>query len=184
MSERTTRAPVLERPSGGLLSRTALAAALCAPLAPVPAQAQEDTREIFVELQKVKQQLQEIQQKALEHPEIQEDRAKFEEDLAAAIEEIDPQADEKRERLAELQTEMQQAQQAGNQGKVSSLMDEAFGIQEALQQVEAQAMSRGTLARSLERLQEKLLKRMKEIEPNVEELMQREVELTAKLQGG
>ncbi|MFQ5679999.1 MAG: hypothetical protein ACE5HP_11145 [Gemmatimonadota bacterium] len=140
-------------------------------------------QEAFAELQQIRRQLAEIRQEALQDEEIAAESGRLQEMMAAAMRKADPRANEKRDRLDDLRTEMREAQEAGNQSKITRLMDEAQELQADLQKAQAEAMQDQRISRSIEKVQKMLEKKMKEINPEVGKLLSREEKLTEELQG-
>lgn len=141
----------------------------------------EERQELTAELQQVAQQLVGIQQRAMQDPELQEEQAATEEKVIAAMTELDPEAQEKLDRMGELQGELRTAQEESDQQEIGSLLQEQRQLQQSLQQTQARAVQQEEVAASIESFRESLLAAMVEVDPQAEELLQRQEELQAEL---
>lgn len=141
----------------------------------------EERQELTAELQQVAQQLAGIQQRAMQDPELQEVQAATEETVIAAMTELDPEAQEKIDRMEELQGDLQTAQEEGDQQEIGSLLQEQRQLQQSLQQTQVRAMQQEEVAASIESFRESLLAAMMEVDPAAAELLQRQEELQTEL---
>lgn len=140
-----------------------------------------ERQELTSELQQVNRQLAGIQQRAMQDPELQQEQADTEETVIAAMTELDPEAQEKIDRIEELQGEVRAAQEEGDQQEIGSLLQEQRQLQQSLQQTQARAMRQEDVAASIESFRESLVAAMMEVDPQTEELLERQEELQAEL---
>lgn len=142
---------------------------------------EEGRQELMAELQQVNQELVGIRQRAMQDPELQQEQAATEEKVIAAMTEVDPEAQQKLDRIQQLQGELQTAQQEGDQEKMGSLLQERRQLEQSLQQAQAQAMEQQEVAAAVESFRQSLVAAMKEVDPKAEQLLQRQEELQAEL---
>lgn len=141
----------------------------------------EGQQELMTELRQVNQQLAGIEQQAMQDPELQEQRAATEATVIAAMTELDPETEQKLDRMGDLQSELQTAQQEGDQEEMGSLLQEQRQLEQSLQQTQAQALEKEEVAASLESFRESLVSAMIEIDPTAEQLLERQEELQTEL---
>lgn len=176
----------LSRLVGNVLMAAVLTLFAAAPaLAQQPAQPQmsDSAQALMMEMQQVQQKLAQIQQKALEQsPALQQQRESLKQTVEDAMREDNPQIDQKLDRMQELRSDLQAAQQAEDGQQVQQLMTEARQIQQEVQQAQAQAMEREDIAEELDAFQDRMIEEMKKVDPETEQLLARMEELAAALQ--
>lgn len=169
--------------------RSFLAAASCIALFGSAATAQQnqqvppEIQEALTEYQQVQQQINALQTAALEqNPALQAEQESLQESVEAVMVEIEPEAEQKLDRMDELQAEMTEAQQSQDQAQMRSVMMEAQQLQQELAQVQEQAMQQEPVAEQAEAFRDNLVATMIEVDPRAEELLDRRDELTETLQ--
>lgn len=141
----------------------------------------EERQELTAELQQVSQRLAGIQQQAMQDQELQQQQAATQETVITAMIDLDPEAQENIERMEELQGDLQTAQEEADQERIGSILQEQRQLQQSLQQTQAQAMQQEEVVASIESFRESLVAAMVEIDPEAEELLQRQEELQTEL---
>ena len=178
----------------GLLTAAALALLAGAPAfaqelpgadAPAPGPTEDaatSPEQIQVELMAVQQRLVEIEQAALEDPELDTARTELEGQVEAALQEADPEFDDKVERMEELGEEIQQAQQSGDAEAMQGLVSEGQTLEQDLMATHTRVTEGEPLASQIESFRERVMAKMVEVDPEAKELMERAETLMAQLQ--
>lgn len=173
------------------LAGAALATTLVLASVPAPLLAQEqeggeaqpeESQSHVAELQQIQGQLMQIRERAMEDQKLQEQQAELQRTITSTMKEIDPEVETKMARVNEIQQEMREAQQAGEQETVGELMQEAQSIQQELTQTQQEAMGREDVEQAVDQFREQLFDKMREVDPEADGLIERAQELTAQLQ--
>ncbi len=165
------------------LATLVLPSTLFAQQPPAPAlQNQQQLETWFVELQQIGVQLGQIQAKALEDPALQAAQESLGTEVKTAMDRVDPGLSASVDRVAALEQEAVQAQQAGDHAKIEQLARELQQIQVRFITAQNQALQEPALAAKVEAFQTRLERRMIEIDPQSRQLIDRLRELEGKLQ--
>ena len=140
-----------------------------------------EAQELLTEMQQVQQQLQPIQQQALQDPEVQAAQQDLATRVQAAMVEVDPATSDRIARLQVLMGEAQAAQAEQDEEAMAGIVAEAQGIERQLQAAQAEAVQRPDIAPRVEAFQDQLARKMAEVDPQAESLMERARELEARL---
>jgi len=125
------------------------------------------------EYQTIQQRLNGLQQRALQDSVLQADYAALESLIEKGMGNADPQLGEHRDRLGAIQQEMGMAQQEGDQEKFRTLLDEGNTIQSGLMKVQQETLEREDVKTAMDAFRERLVDRMKELDPEAAALMDR-----------
>lgn len=176
---------------GGIMTLAAVALLMHVPVqaqtpAPQPPTQQlpDSVQELVDEFQEKQARLQELQAQAIqESEELQQGQAELQEKVETAMTEIDPQFEERIERMEEIRAEAAEAQAAEDQEAMTSLVTEAQQLQASMAQTQDQALGRDDIQAEISEFQDKLLEEMVRLDPDVETVIERLEELAAQLGG-
>lgn len=174
--------------------RRALASGVCAGLltllvAAAPAAAQgggqgqgqmSEMQQLRQQIQKIDQQLRKIRQQALQDSALQAKQLELQEMIGSAAREADPQYKKKEDRLNEIQKKMQKAQQNQDTAQMRSLMMEGQKLQRDVSRTQRKVVQRDSIDAEIQAFQEQMQKKMVEIDPQAEELLDRRDSLVQK----
>lgn len=146
-----------------------------------PEQLPPEAQELITELQQLQAQLQPIQQQVLQDPEIQTAQQTLAADIQEAMAEMDPSTPERLERLQELMTQAQAAQEEQDATAMGEIVAEARALEEQLQAAQAAAIESPEIAPRVEEFEARILEKMVEVDPEAESMIERAQELDAKL---
>lgn len=174
------------RPTLGrtLIAAVLVFAAASSARAQVPQQPQltPEQQALVDEFQQLQQRVSAVEQQAMEQsPALQQELADAQDAVIAAMIEIRPETQTDLERLEALEGEVRAAQQAQDADRMQTLMVEAVGLTERLNETQAQAMARDDVAQRLDAFQDNLMGQMVEIEPETETMIARMQEIAALL---
>lgn len=170
-----------------LAPAAAVAALLCGSPLVAPLAAQEEgtsaeRQELIAELQQIQQQLLPLRQQAMQDGQLQRHQQELQQLITAEMTNADPEAEEKLARLDEIQTELQEAQQSGDQQMVGSLIQEMQGLQQELQQAQNQVMALEAVQEAVAEFRDELFAKMQQIDDEAEALIERAEEIEAQLE--
>ncbi len=137
--------------------------------------------ELMMEMQTIEQELGPIQQQALEDEALAEQLASVQMQVDQAMREEDP---ELFERIETFEAEIAAAQEAGDEERLQALGQEAQGLQQSMQTVQASVLERPDVREPVEAYEEAHRARMIEIDPEAEELLDRAEEIMERLSAG
>lgn len=171
----------------------ATAAATDSPAAQAPdlpgamAGADSQTRARMQQFRQVARRLNQLQQRALEDSALQAQQAALQQRIERAVVEIDPEAEQKLERLQEIQSQLQAATAEGGVGQAQMdslrpILTEAQSLQRQLQEARNQAMQRQPVVDALEDFRADMLAEMQELDPDADSLVALAESLSARLQ--
>lgn len=146
------------------------------------AQQIQQLRQLQQELQQIQTQLDSVQRQAMQDTSVQRMLTDMQETLFAAMQEADPQTEQRQNRLNELRGELLTAQQQQDTASQRELITEARQLQQEIQQTQQQVMQRDSIAQMVQAMQDSLVVVMNEIDPEVEQLMARQDSLVRQLQ--
>jgi len=129
----------------------------------------------------VQQRLNGLQQQAMQDTVIQKQYAELEAMVETQMKAADPELEQRRTRLMELQGEMGAAQQAGEDDKLQALLEEGTAIQGLLRQTQQETMALEEVEAKMTAFREAILARMAEIDPEAPKLVDRANELGEQL---
>jgi chromosome segregation ATPase len=172
-----------------LVALVALPAALPAQQPQQPgAQIPENVRPLLMEMQQLHVRLEGIQQQALEDPQLSAAQDALGESIKQTMETIDPTLTESMERVQDLETEAAEAQRSGDQAKLQQLAAEAEQIQTKFLTAQEQALQQPALAAQIDSFQTQLERKMAEVDPEAQALIERfkelQVQIASVMQGG
>lgn len=148
------------------------------------AQEERSQQEIVLEMQQIQQQLAPIEQEAMQDRELQQTRDDLNQQVVDKIQEMDPEAESKLERIQKLQQELGVAQEEGDAERSRELVGEMQEIQGQLQTLQAQALQDEQIAAEYVAFRDQVRERMVEIDPAAAELVERLDALQQELQPG
>lgn len=148
------------------------------------APASEEVQAWLVEAQQIQQRLSQVQQQVLADPQIAEEREALGEQVQAAMIEADPELEQSMEQIQELEPQMAEAQQAGDQERLNELVAQARAMEQRFQEAQSEALEDPTLRETVLAFNARIEERMLEIEPETPQLIERLRELQTRLQGG
>ena len=181
---------ILRRASFAALIGIALPALAAAQQAPTSAPAgeqppltaqEQEMQGWYDELQQLHTQLQTIQEQALADQTLAARQEALGEEIRLAMAARDATVQQQIDRMSSLETEAISAQQTNNIQRLQELMTEATGIQEHLMNLQQQVIEEPSMAAKLDLFQTDLQKKMAELNPNAQQMMERFQELEAKL---
>lgn len=135
----------------------------------------------LIELQQLHGRLEAIQAQALADPTLSAQQEELGTSIRAAMEAIDPALPQSMTRIQALESEAATAQQAGDQARLEQIGAEAQQIQAQFLNAQQQALQKPELAAQVEAFQVTLEAKMKEVDPEAEQLIARFQELEQKL---
>jgi hypothetical protein len=141
----------------------------------------ENVQAWFGEIGQIHEQLEEIQVRALQDPELSAAQAELGEQIKQAMEQADPALAQKLARMETMEQEAAAAQQAGNTAKLLELGAEAEGIQRQFLAAQEKALEQPAIAARVTAFQQRLERKMSEVNPDTQKLIARFRELEAKL---
>jgi chromosome condensin MukBEF ATPase and DNA-binding subunit MukB len=145
---------------------------------------QEEREKILKEYQEISSRLMDLQKQALSVPEIAEQAEDFSQHLENAMLKEDPSLVEKMNRRDEIINNFEEADKVGDKNKVIQLQQEYQEITQELMTHQQNALENNTeLREEGENLEEALFKKMKEIDPEVPDLVARLETLGNRIQG-
>jgi hypothetical protein len=144
-----------------------------APAATDPAQLEV----LFDEFQELHTKLESIQMKALEDPALGAEQAQLGEQIQQAMMDRDPSLADRVDRADALEAEAISAQQSGDMQRLNELMVEAQQIQLQFMAVQQEVLSQPPLSDRLEAFQGRLERKMLELDPSTQSLIDRFREL-------
>jgi chromosome segregation ATPase len=142
---------------------------------------QAEVEGLLREMQQVHTQLEGLQQQALQDPQLSAAQEELGEEIKVAMERIDPQMEQRLSRIEALEGEAASAHQAGNGERLQELMAEAQQIQQHFMNVQQQALEQPQIATKVDAFQTRLERRMVEMNPEAEGLINRFRELETRL---
>lgn len=152
------------------------------PTMPQQPQMPDSVRELMTEFQEIQRTLDSIQTQAVEaNPELRAQQAQLQETVQEKMIEMHPDLEPKMDRMETLQGEIQQAQQSQNQQKVQQLISEARGIQQEIQTAQADALEEEEVSEAVDSFRDNLVDAMSEVDPEVEEKLDRMDELAQRI---
>lgn len=137
--------------------------------APIP-QMDSATMAQMQQVQQIQAQLQPIQQQALEDEELAAQVAALQTRMETAVRNENPEA---MDRFEQLRSDLSEAQAAGDQQRMQSLVMEGQGVQRELQMAQMAVAERPEIKRAIEAFQAAQRERMIEIDPQAERLLDR-----------
>lgn len=168
---------------------TIMLSAALALAAAAPAAAQEagqpdsaQLREWVTEAQRIQQRLANVQQQVLADPEIAEQRAEVAALVEEAVAEADPSLTTDLERARELEPQMAEAREAGDEERVQSLVAEARALEARIARAQQAALQDPDLSRIVLAFNERVEQRFVELEPEAPQMVERLQEIRARLQ--
>ena len=141
-------------------------------------------QQFYMEYQQISQRLQSVQQKALADSEIAEKSKSFSDKLDSAIIKENPSDKKKIAKRDEIINNFQDAQQKGDQEKMTKLQQDYKTISMELQPHQQKVMQNEKLREEGIELNNELVQKMTSIDPGVPKLIQRLEFLGKKLQQG
>ncbi len=167
-------APIVRSGFAALAAALLLAPAAHAQQLPPQQNLPPEVQAMLEELDAVQERLEKLQNDAIEgSPELQEKQADLSQRVGEAILEVEPEYDELRARYAELEREVQAAQQAQDAQRFSQIMTEAQGIQVRLETAQGKVFEREEIVAAVEDYQGSLLTEMTELDPETPDLIER-----------
>jgi len=133
----------------------------------------KELKEEYIEYQLISQKLMSIQQQALSDSEIAKQSTTFGKKLDSAMVEETPSIKQKLEKRDEIIDNFQEAQENGNQDKILKLQEDYKSISGELQVHQQNALQDENLRKEGEELNEKVIQKMTDIEPDVPKLFSR-----------
>ena len=165
--------------AGAALACPAIAAAQTttpAPATPAPAPAAPANED--AELQG---KIQSLQMRALQDPSLKAATDSFNAVVSGAMGRLDPQAPAKLARAQAINGEVEAARAANDNARLNALAAEATGLQQYFAQLRPRAMADTTVQTARQAYLERVFAKMKELDPNVQQYVDR---LTALRNGG
>ena len=104
---------------------------------------------------------------------LQQQYAALEAMVEGQMKAMDPELDEHRARLMELQGEMAAAQQAGEDTKLQQLLEEGTSLQGLLRQTQETTMGQDDVQAAMTEFRDKVLAEMEKIDPEAPALVER-----------
>jgi chromosome segregation ATPase len=149
-----------------------------------PAQPQlpPEVQEWIAEIEQIQTRLAPVQEEALQDEAIQAEQEALGAEVEAAMQAVDPELAVLGDRMDQLRSEAQAAQEAGEMERLQGLAQEANQIQQRFQMAQAQALEQPELASKVESFQENLQAKMIEMDPEAEELLDRFEELATRIE--
>jgi hypothetical protein len=135
----------------------------------------------IAELRQLHGRLETIQNRAMEDQQLRRDQAALGQEIQAAMERADPALPGLVQRMAVLEREAVQAEQAGEQAKLRQIVQEAQGIQTRFAQVQGRVFSQPEIAGKVQAFQGRLEARMLQVDPQTPTLVRRFQELEGRL---
>ena len=153
----------------------ALPAAAAAQTAPAPAQPapQQPASSPQAEIQQIQQRLGQLQQQALADSAVKAAEATFGAELMAAMQRLDPTTQAKIARGEALNQEVQAAQAASDNAKLTALATEAQGLQAFFNDLRPRALATPEMQEKRRVFLAVLLARMNQIDPQAQALVTR-----------
>jgi hypothetical protein len=148
----------------------------------------ENVRPLLMEMQQLHVRLEAIQQQALQDPQLSAAQDALGESIKETMEQIDPSLQQSMERVQDLETEAEAAQRSGDQAKLQQLAAEAEQIQVKFLTAQEQALQQPALAAQIDSFQTQLERKMAEVDPEAQRLIERfkelQVQIASVMQGG
>lgn len=141
-----------------------------APPVPIPA---DSMQAAIMEFQTLRQRLAEVQQEALQDSALSTRQAELQELVAQTLFATYPELEEAAERLPALQNEAQAAQAAGDTTRLQAIVQEGQQIQMELQEAQAEVIEQPEIASQVEAFQDDMMAVMKQVDPEIEDVLQR-----------
>jgi DNA repair exonuclease SbcCD ATPase subunit len=141
-----------------------------------PQQASPNAAELqgwIAELQQIGTRLEQIQETALQDARLRADHEQLGADIRTAMQTIDPGLAASVERARTLQAEALAAQERGDAPRLEQLAEEAEAIRERFRTVQEQALAQPELAARVDSFQARVEKKMLEVDPDAQKLIQR-----------
>lgn len=142
---------------------------------------QQEVQTWLAELEGLHSQLEALQNRALEDPELSAAQEELGDEIRGAITAADPSIQQRMDRMGELETEASAASQGGNMQRLQELMTEARDIQDHFFEVQQRVLETPELAAKLNSFQDQLQRKMLQLDPGAQALMDRFRELEGKL---
>jgi hypothetical protein len=147
----------------------------------VPPQLPAEAQELITEIQQIQAQLQPIQMEALQDSELMSAQEAFGARIQAAMIEMEPATTERLARLEALAAEAQAAEASQDEEKFGQIMVEGQQLEQQLQATQEQALQQPEVAAELDTLQTALVRKIIEVDPSAEQLLERLDELDTRL---
>lgn len=175
--------PRIRTASGGLLFLVASVAPLSGQqqqqLPPMP----DSIRELVVEFQTLQSRVDSVQTEALQtHPGLQTAQQELQLSVTQVMIERDPALEAKIDSIPTLQEAFAQAQQAGDTTQLQTIAQTGQRIQARIQEARAEALETAEVQEELATFEESMMAAMEEIEPDVDEMLDRMEAISVKLQ--
>lgn len=152
------------------------------PTMPQQPQIPDSVRELMTEFQQIQRTLDSVQTEAVQaNPELQAQQRELQETVEETMIEMHPELEPRMDRVETLQGEIQQAQQAQDRQAVQELVTEARQIQQEIQSAQGEAMQREDVSQAIETFRDNLVAAMSEVDPQVEEKLDRLDELSERI---
>lgn len=136
--------------------------------------AQREMQGWYVELMQIGQRLQAAQMKAMQDPQLRAEQEALGRDLKAAVVRADPSLADMETRARAMEAEAVRAKQAGDQAKLAKLAQDAQQIQVRLMNAQNRVMrEQPALANRARAFEEKLRRKMIQVEPQTMALVER-----------
>lgn len=135
----------------------------------------------ITEIQQLHTRLEALQTKALADPQITAEQQTLGLSIKAAMGKIDPSLEQSLDRMKQLETQAAEAEKGGDQAKLQQLGQEAQQIERRFMTAQQKALEQPDLAARVLEFQEKLHKKMLQVDPEAQKLITRFQELETKL---
>jgi len=150
----------------------------------MPGGAGSPEAELMAEYQGIQQRLSTLEQQAMADSTLVQQFTALEGDIQAAMAEVDPEYESKQEKLGELRTAMQTAQESGDQEAMRTIAQEGQALEMSLQQLQSTVLAQEDLSAQVASFRENVRSKMTEIDPETPELIDRAHDIATTLQGG
>lgn len=141
----------------------------------------EELQQLYQEYMQINQRLQELQQRALMDEAVAEKAEEYSDFVDAKLRELDPRAAELVQKREETIDKMQIAQEEGDFESIQELQYEYQEISQELQPYLQRAMQDEEVQRRQQEIEEVLIAKMEEIDPETIPLLNRMMELSEKI---
>lgn len=148
---------------------------------PADPQTQQQVATWVTEMQQIQGQLQQLQMQALQDEQLSATQEQVGERIRTAMAEIDPTLEQTLERAQAIETEAATAQQAGDAARLEQLGAEMQQIDAKFQAAQRQAFQNQELVAMVQAFQERVERKMVELDPTMEERLARLEELQMQL---
>ncbi len=144
-------------------------------------QQQSQAQQLYMEYQQLQQQLQQLQQQAMSEGKLAEQGEALDAKITDAMLENNPDIQSSLDKRDDIIAQFQQAQQSGDQTKIQQLNQKYQTVNQKIQAEQQKVMGQPEIKEDVDDYQKKVMSKMEELNPDVQQMMDRMREIGAML---